>query len=85
VPLRRSPDVAWQSIGDETVVMDLAGRRVLGLNPTGGLVWSLLEELDETSLAGAVAERFSVEPARAREDVREFLASLLARGLVREA
>jgi len=84
MPLRRSPDLAWQSIGEETVVMDLAGRRVLGLNAAGGLLWSLLEERDETALAGALVERFEVEPDRARDDVREFLASLGARGLVRE-
>jgi len=85
MPLRRSPDLAWQSIGEETVVMDLAGRRVLGLNAAGGLLWSLLEERDETALAGALVERFEVEPDRARDDVREFLASLGARGLVRES
>jgi hypothetical protein len=85
VALRRHPDVAWQRIGDEAVVMSLAEGRVLGLNPAGALVWALVEERDEDGLVAAVVERFATEGARAREDVRGFLALLLERGLVVEA
>jgi hypothetical protein len=85
VALRRHPDVAWQTIGDEAVVMSLAEGRVLGLNPTGALVWSLVEERDEDGLVAAVVERFATEATAAREDVREFMALLLERGLVLEA
>jgi hypothetical protein len=84
VALRRHPDVAWQRIGDEAVVMSLAEGRVLGLNPTGALVWSLVEELGEDGLVAAVVERFEVDEAGAREDVRGFLSLLRARGLVVE-
>ena len=83
--LRRHPDVAWQTIGDEAVVMSLAEGRVLGLNPTGALVWSLVEERDEDGLVAAVVERFATETAVAREDVRGFMAVLRERGLVLEA
>jgi hypothetical protein len=85
VALRRHPDVAWQTIGDEAVVMSLAEGRVLGLNPTGALVWSLVEERDEDGLVAAVVERFATEPEAAREDVRGFVAVLRERGLVLEA
>jgi hypothetical protein len=71
-------------IGDEAVVMKLDGERVLGLNPTGALVWSLLEERDEQGLAEAVAERFAVDTESARVDVRDFLQLLRERGLVVE-
>ena len=83
--MRRHPDVAWQTIGDEAVVMSLAERRVLGLNATGALVWSLVEERDEDGLVAAVVERFATEEDAAREDVRVFLALLRERGLVVEA
>jgi hypothetical protein len=72
-------------IGDEAVVMNLAGARVIGLNPTGALVWSLLEERDEQGLAEAVSERFAIDAESAREDVGAFLRMLLDRGLVVEA
>ena len=64
--------------------MNLAGARVLGLNPTGALVWSLLEERDERGLAEAVAERFAIDLESARADVRAFLDLLRERGLVEE-
>jgi hypothetical protein len=85
VPLRRHPDVAWQQIGDEAVVLSLAEGRVLGLNPTGALVWALLEERDEDGLVAAVVERFTAEAGQAREDVRAFLSLLRERGLAVEA
>jgi hypothetical protein len=85
VPLRRHPDVAWQRIGDEAVVLSLAQGRVVGLNPTGALVWSLLEERDEDGLVAAVVERFATGAAEAREDVRDFLTLLRERGLTVEA
>jgi len=85
VALRRHPDVAWQRIGDEAVLMNLASQgRVLGLNPTGSVVWSLLEERDEDGLVAALVERFATDDGRAREDVRDFLALLRERGLVIE-
>ena len=83
--LRRHPDVAWQTIGDEAVVMSLAEGRVLGLNPTGALVWSLVEERDEEGLVAAVVDRFLVRTDSAREDVRGFLSLLRERGLLVDA
>jgi hypothetical protein len=82
--LRRSPDLAWQVIGDEAVVMNLAGARAVGLNPVGALVFSLLEERDAEGPARAVCERFDATPERARADVKAFLADLVAHGLVVE-
>lgn len=64
--------------------MSLEEGRVLGLNPTGALVWSLVEERDEEGLVAAVVERFATEDVQAREDVRGFLSLLRERGLVVE-
>ena len=83
--LRRHRDVAWQQIGDEAVVMSLAEGRVLGLNQTAALLWSLVEERDEDGLVAAVVERFETDEPSAREDVRGFLSLLRERGLVGEA
>lgn len=83
--LRRHREIAWQRIGDEAVVMSLAEGRVLGLNPTGALLWSLLEERDEDGLVAAVVERFATDALHARDDVRDFLSMLRERGLVHEA
>jgi hypothetical protein len=65
--------------------MSLAEGRVLGFNPTGALVWSLVEERDEDGLVAAVVERFATDAAGARDDVHAFLSLLRERGLVVEA
>jgi hypothetical protein len=85
MPLRRHREIAWQQIGDEAVVMSLAEGRVLGLNATGALVWSLVEECDEDGLVAALVERFATDERSARDDVRGFLSLLRERGLVGEA
>jgi hypothetical protein len=85
VALRRNPDAAWQTIGDEAVVMSLPEGRVLGLNATGALVWSLVGERDEDGLVAAIVERFTTDRDEARQDVRSFLSLLRERGLVVEA
>jgi len=85
MPLRRHRDLAWQQIGAELVVMSLPEKKVLGLNPAGALLWSLIEERDEDGLVSALVERFATDEGQARKDVRGFVAMLRERGLVSEA
>ena len=83
--LRRRPDLAWQQIGAELVVMSLPEKKVLGLNPAGALLWTLVEERDEDGLVSALVERFATDERQARSDVRDFVGVLRERGLVSEA
>jgi ribosomal protein L13E len=80
--LRPAPDLAWQAVGAETVIIDLARGRSLGLNATAGLVWTLLPEMDEAGIAAEVARRYGLDVERARRDVESLLEELRARGLV---
>jgi len=67
----------------EAVLLDLAGRRVLGLNPVGSFVWGQLDgRRTAAELAEAVAARFRIVVERARADVDAFLADLNGRGLL---
>lgn len=83
--LQYAPRVAWQAVGDEVIVVDLAGTKTLGLNPVGSLVWTLLADHEEPAIAEAVARRFDVPLETARRDVATFLRMLRDRDLVREA
>jgi coenzyme PQQ synthesis protein D (PqqD) len=83
--LRRKRDLAWQQIGAELVVMSLSEKKVLGLNPAGAFLWSLIEERDEDGLVSALVERFATDERQARSDVRGFVSMLRERGLVSEA
>jgi PqqD family protein of HPr-rel-A system len=82
--LRPAKSVAWQTIDEEGVVLDLDGGRSFGLNPAAALVFSLLESHGEDEIAAELARRFEVSPEKARADVADFLSVLRERGLVAE-
>jgi hypothetical protein len=63
---RRVRNVAWRRIGDETLLVNLARRRMLAVNGAGGAIWE--------ALAGGTA----VSPGEAIA----FLADLEAEGVV---
>jgi predicted DNA-binding transcriptional regulator len=85
VRLKPAPDLAWQAVGPETVVIDLGRGRSIGLNQTAGLVWTLLAGMDEAAIVAEVARRYGIDVERARRDVKALLADLRERGLVEEA
>ncbi len=80
--MRIAPELAWQMVDGEGVIVDLHRRRVLGLNPTASLIWSMLDRATEDEITTAVAHRFEVDEAQARADVRGFLAELESRGFL---
>lgn len=82
---KRTPDLAWQDVGPETVIIDLGRGRSLGLNQAAGLVWMLLPDCDDAAIAAEVARRYGIDAERARRDVAALLARLRERGLVEEA
>ncbi len=80
---RISGRCAWQVVEGEAVLLDLQGRRLLGLNRVGSFVFPLLDgDRTVAGMAAMVAERFGIEVRRAEADVRVFLAELARRGFV---
>ena len=80
-----SPRVVSRRIGDEFVLVPLAGRgadidSILNLNKVAAFIW---EQLDGTRTGGevvdALVERFEVDRAQAEEDYLDLLTKL--RGL----
>ena len=80
----RSPRMVGRRIGDEYVLVPLAGRgadldSILNLNRVAAFVW---EQLDGTrtgsSVVDAIVERFEVAPERAEADLLELLETLVA-------
>jgi hypothetical protein len=82
--LRPAKSVAWQTIGEEGVVLDLDGGRSFGLNPAAALVFSLLETRREEEIAAELVRHFEVSAEEARADVAAFMSALRERGLVVE-
>jgi hypothetical protein len=72
-------------VDGEAVLLDLLGRRIMGLNPVGSFVFGLVDGGRTVGgLAAAVAARFGVSEERALADVASFLGDLRSRGLVEE-
>lgn len=65
------------------MILDLEGRKVMGLNPVGSFVWGSLDGRHTAAqIAAAVADRFQVSADRAAADVGAFLSALSTRGLI---
>lgn len=73
----RSNSIAWNAVGDNVVVLDLASSTYFSTNATGTLLWQLLASgTDRADLVRALIERFAVDQATAERDVDAFLADL---------
>jgi hypothetical protein len=79
---RINPKIAYQVVADEGVLVDLDAGRMLGLNATGWLVWSLLPDHDEPEIAAALSREYAIDIESARAEVREFVGTLTQRGLL---
>ena len=86
---RKAPGLVTRSIAGETIIVPV--RRGVGdhdsiytLNEVGTRIWQLLEAgSGAPEIAGALSREFEVAPAEAEADVRAFLGTLAAAGLVR--
>lgn len=86
--MRRRDGFVLQQIGGESLlvpvgarVMDVNG--LVTLNGTAAFLWRLLgEPRSSDELASAVSEAYDVDLSTARQDVRAFLESISAMGLL---
>lgn len=76
-------DALFEDMGGETVMLDLASRRLTTLNAAGRILWDALEHpatLDH--LRDVLCANFGLDGDRATADVAAFVASLCDRGLI---
>ena len=78
----RNGRVAWQVIDGEAVLVDLVSGDTLGLNETGGWIWSQIDERPVDEIGAQLASRFNLPVADAQRDVAEFIDSLASSGLL---
>lgn len=82
--VRHSPDVLFQEVGDETVLLDLASESYFGLNPVGARIWQLIGDGATLQLVfDALVAEFEAEPERIRGDLLALVDELARAGLVR--
>jgi hypothetical protein len=80
----RRPGVLAERVLEETVLLDPDEGTYVRLNGAGTLLWEALEREPATldALAGRLAERYGLDPERARADAARFVDSLAARDIV---
>lgn len=80
-----SPEVLFQNLGGEAVLLDLKTETYFGLNPVGTRMWELIAS-GETSLGDAVETllgEFEVERERLEADLLRLAGELAEAGLIR--
>ncbi len=68
----------------ELYVVDIEAETLHSLNPAALLIWNCLEKgLDAEKTAVRLAAEFDVAPATAAADVKDFMKTLAAKGLIK--
>ncbi len=79
-----SPDVLFQEVEGEAVLLDLSSGQYFGLNEVGTRFWEVAQEttaMDE--IVGRLLAEFEVDPGTLEGDLAEFLDQMIAAGLLR--
>lgn len=80
------PNVAWQIVDGEAIVVDLASGRTIGLNPAGTLLWSRVDgQRDLDALAAELAATFALPEKTAQNDTEEFFRDMTRRTVIVDA
>ena len=78
-----SPDVLFQEVSGEMVLLDLNSEQYFGLDEVGARIWSLLESgVGETAVVDTLLEEYKVERETLQADVADLLDQLTEAGLV---
>lgn len=81
--IQRNPSYHTTLIDDELVCIDEQTGDYVGLNSTGEMIWSLLEEpLAFSSLVEALSDRFDEPPENLTHDIATFIAHLSSLQLI---
>jgi hypothetical protein len=75
-------DVVWREVSGELVIVDPEGKKILGLNGTGGNVWNMLDGARTLGdIAAELSETHAVESEQVLRDVLAFARVLVERSL----
>lgn len=79
----RNDDVAWRAIDDEALVVNPKDSLVYPLNAVGTRIWELLDGKKTVSeISSIIYEEFDGDEMTIRNDITDFVESLLKAGLI---
>ncbi|HEX3409957.1 MAG TPA: PqqD family protein [Candidatus Binataceae bacterium] len=81
--MRPNPDVLWQRLDDEVIVMQLKTDRIFSLNPTGARFWELIARgMKLDAVREEMGKEFDVSPEVLAAEVEGILALLIGEQLL---
>lgn len=82
-PVTRSPQVLFQILDGEAVLLDMASEQYFGLDRVGTRIWHLLGEHDRLApIHAALCEEYDAPPERIAQDLQALVDRLATAGLV---
>ena len=79
-----SPEVMFQEVSGEMVLLDLASENYFGLDEIGARIWGLIESGSSIGEAmDTLMEEYEVERDVLEKDVENLLGNLLEAGLIK--
>jgi Coenzyme PQQ synthesis protein D (PqqD) len=77
------PDVLWQQVDGEVVVLDAAAGEYRGLNDVGSQMWLVLEAAPDVATACTrLCELYEVDEETLRRDLAAFIEQLVTSGML---
>jgi hypothetical protein len=77
------PQVLFQEIGNEAVLLDLNSERYFGLNEVGTRAWQLITEYGDThAVCQAMLDEYAVPEECLYQDINELIAQFVSAGLI---
>jgi hypothetical protein len=81
----RENDLAWRTVDDEMIAIDVRDSTYLTANDSGALLWNALAAgTTEDELASSLVAAYGIDADTAAADVERFLNDLRERGLLDE-
>ena len=78
-----SPDVLFQEVGGEAVLLDLNSESYFGLNEVGTRMWQLIqEEPDLQGIFSRLAKEYEVDEGTLFKDLRDLVDEMAVAGLI---
>jgi len=83
--IRAHPDVVFQKLGEESVLLNLRTGVYWSLNPSGAVIWDeIVRHGDVGRAVATLEEKFEGTPAEMRATVQDLIRELAREGLVVE-
>lgn len=79
-----NPDVIFQELEGELVLLNLSNEQYFGLDPIGKRIWELLQQSNSLEVCvSAICAAYDVDEIVAKKDIEKLKQQLLAADLVR--